>query len=398
MVWLHRWTGLVMAGFLILEGATGALLAFRVPLERVFAPQLFAAPRPGFAPLGLGELAERAQRRLPDARIAYFWLEDRRAILRVVPRPDDATGEPRRVGFDHVFLDPWTGAELGRRQEGDLSQGAINLVPFIYALHMNLAAGEGGMLVLGVVALAWTLDCLVGFYLTLPVTRTRMLRRWAPAWRLKSSARAVRVHFDLHRAGGLWLWPLLFVFGWSSVMFNLPQVYAPVTRALFDLQDDMDMPRRFHLHRNPAPRLSWTQAQRVGEALLAGEAQRHGFTLNRPYGMAYIEDWGIYTYTAASSADVQAHAWSTSVSIDGDSGAWIATELPRGQHAGNTVGTWLRALHFADLQDSTAYRIAVAALGGATMVLSVTGIYIWHRKRRARLWVSVRRRLGSGAG
>ena len=30
-------------------------------------------------------------------------------------------------------------------------------------------------------------------------------------------AASYRVNFDLHRAGGLWLWPLLFVFAWSSV-------------------------------------------------------------------------------------------------------------------------------------------------------------------------------------
>ena len=43
-VWLHRWVGLAMAGFLVVVGLTGSLLAFDHELERVFAPQLFAAP------------------------------------------------------------------------------------------------------------------------------------------------------------------------------------------------------------------------------------------------------------------------------------------------------------------------------------------------------------------
>jgi len=385
LVWLHRWTGLLMAGFLIVEGLTGALLVYRVPLERWLAPQLFAVARPGIAQLPLAELATRAERSLPQARIAYFWLEERQAIVRVLPRVDQSTGKAYELDFDHLYLDPWSGRELGRRREGDLSQGMINLVPFIYQIHMSLAAGELGALALGVVALAWTIDCFVGFYLTLPVARTRFLRRWRPAWRIKLPASGVRSNFDLHRAGGLWLLPLLFVFGWSSVMFNLQRVYQPVTRALLDYQDDMELVGKFHLRRNSSPRLGWSAAQSAGQRLLAQQALSHGFSVGRPYGMAYIEEWGVYTYSAMSSANVQAHGWGTSVWIDGNSGALISTDFPQRQHSGNTVETWLRALHFADLRDSALYRVTVFVVGLATVMLSVTGVYLWWKKRKARL-------------
>ena len=385
LVWLHRWTGLLMAGFLIVEGLTGALLVYRVSLERWLAPQLFAVARPGIAQLPLAELATRAERSLPQARIAYFWLEERQAIVRVLPRVDQSTGKAYELDFDHLYLDPWSGRELGRRREGDLSQGMINLVPFIYQIHMSLAAGELGALALGVVALAWTIDCFVGFYLTLPVARTRFLRRWRPAWRIKLPASGVRSNFDLHRAGGLWLLPLLFVFGWSSVMFNLQRVYQPVTRALLDYQDDMELVGKFHLRRNSSPRLGWSAAQSAGQRLLAQQALSHGFSVGRPYGMAYIEEWGVYTYSAMSSANVQAHGWGTSVWIDGNSGALISTDFPQRQHSGNTVETWLRALHFADLRDSALYRVTVFVVGLATVMLSVTGVYLWWKKRKARL-------------
>ena len=60
-VFIHRWTGLAMAGFLIIVGVTGALLAFNSELERLISPQLYAAPRPGVEPLDLASLAERAE-------------------------------------------------------------------------------------------------------------------------------------------------------------------------------------------------------------------------------------------------------------------------------------------------------------------------------------------------
>jgi len=389
-VWMHRWVGLVLAGFLILEGLTGSVLAFRIPLERAINPQLFGDPLRGGRPLDLATLAERAEAQEPHARIDYFSVDHDQTYVRVSPRIDPATGGPWPLHFDRVFLDPYTGRELGVRRDGDIGEGPRNLLSFLYALHMNLAAGTAGYWVLGLVALAWTIDCFVSFYLTLPIVLRGFLRRWAPAWRIKVPARAVRVNFDLHRAGGLWFWPILFVFAWSSVMFNLEGAYVPVMRALGDYQDAESVMHRPGLHVNASPRLDWRAAQAIGDKALCAVAAAHGIKIIRPYGMAYIEAFGVYTYAVVSSLNVQGGDWGTSVWVDGDTGEIRDVSLPRGQHNGNTVDTWLRALHFADLHDSVVYRVFVFLLGFVVVTLSVTGIYLWLKKRRARRWSKVR--------
>jgi len=44
------------------------------------------------------------------------------------------------------------------------------------------------------------------------------------------------IHFDLHRAFGLWVWPLLLVFALSSVSLNLKnEVYEPFMKTVFGL-------------------------------------------------------------------------------------------------------------------------------------------------------------------
>ena len=48
-------------------------------------------------------------------------------------------------------------------------------MPFIYSLHFKLALGMTGFWIMGIVALVWTLDCFVGFYLTLPAGMQRLL-------------------------------------------------------------------------------------------------------------------------------------------------------------------------------------------------------------------------------
>ncbi|MCX7056492.1 MAG: PepSY-associated TM helix domain-containing protein [Proteobacteria bacterium] len=386
VVWIHRWVGLLLAGFLILEGLTGSLLAFREPLERWVNPQLFGSPSAGAAPLDLATLATLAEAAEPHARLDYFLVYHDQVVVRVSPRVNSATGGEWPLTFDHLYLDPYTGRELGTRREGDITQGRINVISFLYALHMNLSAGTTGYLILGIVALAWTIDCFVGLYLTMPAAFRDFLQRWRPSWLVKINAKPVRVNFDLHRAGGLWLWPVLLVFAWSSVMFNLNPTYIAVTRSVLDYEDPMSVMQRPGLHESPAPQLNWSDAQILGERALRRVAAERGFKILRPYGMAYIESLGVYTYAVESSLNVQNSAWSTSVWVDGDTGDIRDVSVPSGEHTGNTVETWLRALHFADLHDSTEYRIFVAATGLATTMLSVTGIYLWWKKRRARRW------------
>jgi uncharacterized iron-regulated membrane protein len=384
-VLIHRYVGLFLAGFLILEGLTGSILAFETPISEWLAPQTFAPPRPGVPALGLGALAEHLEAIEPKARVGFFSIDGRQAGFSMLPRTDPATGKPYALPFDHIVLDPWTGAELARLRNGELSQGPANIVPFIYKLHQNLAMGGWGTILLGVAAVLWTLDCFVAVYLTLPVSTSRFLPRWKPAWLIKWRSSGFRITFDLHRASGLWLWPLLFVLAWSSVMFTLPeQVFDPVTKALFSYRSDAETMAAMSARPSiPHPKLTWAAAQAAGERLMAQMAARRGFRIERPYGMAYIPDWGVYTYSVIGSANIQAHGWETSLWLDGDTGALVSEDVPGAEPIGNDLTTWLRALHFGDLRDSLIYRTILCASGFAVSLLSVTGVLIWLKKRRA---------------
>ena len=118
------------------------------------------------------------------------------------------------------------------------------------------------MWLLGVVAIIWTLDCFVGFYLTLPVA-ARPIRaarppyrqlargwwaRWEPAWRIKTTGSPYRITFDIHRAFGLWTWALLFILAFTAFSLNLyREVFYPVmslvsevTPTPFDVREPAD--------------------------------------------------------------------------------------------------------------------------------------------------------------
>ena len=386
LLW-HRYVGLALAAFLIVQGVTGSLLAFKEPIARWLAPAYFAsAPTSGAVPLPLAALAQRAEAAAPQAKLGFFSVEPHQAVMRMYERENPVTHRAVPLGFHLLFLDPWTGRELGRVQGDRLSEGPISWMGFVYAIHQNLAVGGWGTFALGIVATLWTVDCFLAVVLTLPVSRERFWRRWGKAWAIKRrGTSAYRLNLDLHRAGSLWLWLVLFVFAWSSVMLTLPQVYDPVTAALFDTRTFGETMALVGTRKPVArPRLGWREAQAAGERLMADAAQAHHFRVLRPFGMAYIEPWGIYTYGVISDANVSNHAWETSLWLDGNDGHLVELDLPSGQHPGNTIGTWLHALHYADLTDSIAYRWLVFVFGALLAGLAGTGVYIWWHKRRAR--------------
>ncbi|HTO78332.1 MAG TPA: PepSY-associated TM helix domain-containing protein [Methylocystis sp.] len=393
-VWLHRWVGLLMAGFLIIVGLTGSLLAFNMELERVFAPQLFAGPRPGAQALGLGALAESAEGLVPQGRVIYLTrsAEDQIKVY-FEPREDPVTKKAHDLGFTEFFLDPYTGAELGRRRNADLSQGLVNLMPFIYDLHWRLALGDIGQWVLGVVALAWTIDCFVAFYLTLPQTTVSFWRRWKLAWLVKGNAGFYRLNFDLHRAPGLWLWALLFVFAWSSVMMDMRRpVYEWVMGALFDFSSRLDEIDNSARPDGLPPKLDWLQAEAKARRHLEDLGAKRGFAVTAPISMSYERAHNAYSYEARTSYDiVDQGRWAGGafVSFDGDTGALLKFTPPHDERLGNTIENWLYALHMG-LVLGMPYRLLVCVLGLVIVLLSVTGVYIWWKKRAARLRSSER--------
>jgi uncharacterized iron-regulated membrane protein len=90
-----------------------------------------------------------------------------------------------------------------------------------------------------------------------------------------------------------------------------------------------------------------------------------------------------------SGRDIQDRRGNTEVLFDADTGEMRLLLLPTGQYAGNTVTSWLYALHEANV--GMPYRIFVCVLGLVIVMLSATGVYIWWKKRRARKFSASRR-------
>ena len=375
-----------MAAFLVIEGITGSMLAFRGPLTRFFDPGLYSHPPvPSARQLDLASLVEIAERREPTDKFHWFLpLGDGVALVAMVPRVDAGTDqEGMHKGLVYLALDPWTGAEVRRMDGGLYGKGFLpNVMPFTYELHKNLVLGKAGGWILCITALLWTIDCLAGVYLTFPRTFGRFWPRWVPAWLIRAQARAPRVNMDVHRSLSLWLWFALLLFAGSSVALvdNL-SVYSGFTDALFG-PSSMVAPPRSARPAGP-PRLNWHAAFERGRALAAEEGKRGGFTVGEPDGF-WLSDDGLYTLRADTSRRFPEHR-SLVVSFDGDTGAPARPWGLPDPDANAIFTEWLVDFHMiGDPFDDTAYRWFVFLFGLALSAISATGVLAWYFKRRGR--------------
>lgn len=369
-----------MAGFLIMAGLTGSALAFREELEAWLAPGLhLAASARGTAsgsPLDAFVLRERVEAQLPvGARVdtVQFRVEPGRTVVLRVHGPG--------LDFDEVFADPMDGSLQGRRLSTALGTAPGQLMPTVFALHHSLALpGPWGTLLLGVVSLLWTVDCFVGAWLTWPRGRPA-LPKWRSAWKVKWRAGWRRASFDLHRAGGLWLWAVLLLFAWSSVMFNLnTQVYQPVMSAALPFDDTWSAPPTEARGRSLLGRQA---AHRAAQEAMKELANAHGFAVLAEERLLLNRARGDYIYMVRSTADLREHVGNTAVRVDAYTGAKLGHWLPTGGAAGNTVSNWLGALHMGHV-GGLGWRAFVAVTGAMLVMLSLTGMLIWARKRSAR--------------
>jgi len=396
LVFQHRWTGLLMTAFLVVVGLTGSILAFSPQLDRIINPQLHVQPRTGQKPLDYASLAEKADAIIgPKGATWYFTVapDPDQVGVHCGGHTDPKTGKPYDLGFNMLYLDPYTGEELGRGIcEGPTKFSRVNWESWVLNLHQSCFIGDVGNTVVGYVAIVWTIDCFVGFYLTLPLGLSGFFRRWKPAWWVKWRAGTFRLNYDLHRAGGLWLWPLLFIFAWSGVMFNCGAVYEKVMGKLFPYKTfDQQLQTLHPGHISEYPKLSWRQALPLCEKLAEQQAKLKGFTIERPSGFCYITDPGVYSYSFVAKGDLGATTMPSGLWMDGDTGELQSIDFPGHSPIGNRITNWLYSLHWADFHGYLWYRALVCSLGLAIAGLSVTGVYVWWKKRETQGVIRIRK-------
>ncbi|ALU89341.1 iron-regulated membrane protein [Herbaspirillum rubrisubalbicans M1] len=390
LVLLHRWFGLAVAVFLFIAGVTGALISWDHELDAWLNPQLFDAhsaqgPVAGQPLPGL-ELARRVEAAEPALRVTYVLTETEpghTSNMMVEPRIDPATGKLYHLDYNQIAVDPVTAEIQGRRMWGAISLSRENLLPFLYKLHYTMhlpevGGIETGIWLMGIIGIVWSLDCFIALYLSFPNWRS-----WRKSFVFRWRDGGHKLQFDLHRSGGVWIWVLLLVLAVSSVSMNLEgQVMRPILQTFSTLTaSPFDTRTPLAPEKVPQPRISREQA------VVLGREQGHKLGLTEPVGgVFYSGMFGVYGVgffqPGNDHGDVGlGNAW---LYFDAMSGAYEGGKIPGRGSAGDIFLQAQFPLHSGRILGLTG-RVLISLMGVLVAMLSVTGVILWVRKRRARV-------------
>ena len=370
LVLLHRYVGLATAAFLLVAGIGGAVAAFQEELDAALNPAFFVAASDGPA-LAPSELARRIEAGDPHRQLRFLPLAQAPGrALRAYVQPKH---EGHALAYDEVAVDPATGIEQGRRLWGACCFERPNLVSFLYRLHFSMALpGMLGIWVVGCAAIAWLFDCFVGLYLTLP-RAAPLWAKWRKRWAIKTTAGAGRMIYDSHNAFGLWPWLLLAVLALSSIAMNLR---AEVFKPAVSLFAEVTPAPAFTAAEGGERRIDWDEAV----ALAADDAAIRGWTTPPQWIYWAGDELRYHVGFDVRDPDRRDDGSRRELAIDADSGAVDAVRDPARRSGGDVFIDLQYPLHTGRLLGFPG-RVLIGLAGLATAVLSLTGVWLWLRRR-----------------
>ncbi|AQR62781.1 peptidase [Brevundimonas sp. LM2] len=158
--WTHRWSSLVSTLFLLMLCLTGLPLVFSHELNEVLLDAPWAPSAPEAQPLSLDQVLATALARQPGDVPAFMSFDEDRPVVNVTSRaPDAPAGQYNFQPIDQTSGDP-----------APLVAGHP-VVEFLLQLHTDLFLGLGGMLFLGGMGLMFLVAVVSGVVLYAPFMR-----------------------------------------------------------------------------------------------------------------------------------------------------------------------------------------------------------------------------------
>jgi uncharacterized iron-regulated membrane protein len=239
----------------------------------------------------------------------------------------------------------------------------------LYQLHIDLMLGDWMVWLLGVVALLWIGDHIISAILSFPKASA-----WAASFRIHRGARGHKLVFDLHRAAGLWLFPVTLMLAVSGVFFNLNKEF----RATVDAVSPLSL--RYDQTAPALPEPQFSPALSIDEAIAVARAAAGGAEVD---AVNILPAKGLYWVRLFDPRDLADYGqrW---IYVSMDEPVVLSDTHQAQGAAGDVFLAWQYPLHSGRVFGWTG-RLIVFASGLAVCALCVTGVMIWAKKRAARL-------------
>lgn len=360
--WVHKWTSLVSTVFLLMLCVTGLPLIFHDEIDRLTE----GTPRFGMPGVGsssdapglrtLDHMLARALAERPGEVPVFMAFDNAQPAMTITtaPRPD-SPGQDMTL----LHLDRSTGELLAAEAEGE------GVMHFILQLHTDMFLGLPGMLFLGAMGVLFALALVSGVVLYAPFMRK------LPFGTLRvSRSRQVR-WLDYHNLLGV------VTVGWALVVGITGSIHtlADLINDAWQRNELADMTRAYAGRESlpPARYGSLDRAMARARAALPG---------NNPQFIAFpggsFSSKHHYAVFFQGDTPLTEHLLTPAL-IDAQTGAFTdARPMPWM----NKALSLSRPLHFGDY-GRLPLKLLWAVLDVFTIIVLVTGLYLWLGKRRA---------------
>jgi len=346
-LWLqvHKWIGLALAVLIIPISLTGAALVWHDSLEAQLDPQRHEVTGPAALPPS-AYAAAAAAALTPGERLATLrFSPEGEPVVAVASKPATGGGRPER---SNIWLDPRKASVIDRAGAND------GLVRAMHQIHgsMMIPGGWGRPLV-GWVGAFMFVSCLTGIWLWWPLSGG-----FASGFKWK---RRNTTNANLHYLTGFWVLIPLAMLSFTGAWISFPSVFGAFE----------SIPARGPAggRGGPAQPLVATQSS-VDTAVAAATPYAQGKLLSVAWPTEREAAWTIQFETDGAPAEVKV----------ADAGA-VATppEPPRPETLARTMRRWHDGTDMG-----VVWRVVITLGGIIPALLSVTGIIIWWRARKAR--------------
>jgi uncharacterized iron-regulated membrane protein len=350
---LHLAVALAAGAFLVVFGATGAVMAFEPELDRLLHPHRSYVEREGFSRANaqskpLEELGRLASAAAAGERVIGYRLSGSPALSYQI-----------QFRGKSVFIDQYTGHVLG------VSEPGPDFLARVHQLHLRLLIqnrSDSGKTIMTWAGVAMLFLLLSGLYLWWPLKRVTV----------HPSVGGRRLWFDLHNATGIFSFVFLLALAVTGVVIGFDDRITPwlyrITRSRPLVM--YAPPPKFQVTPSGAP-IGPDRAIAIARSTLPGA---------EPISINVPAPAGVYSIAARFPED-RTPGGRSRIFIDQYSGAVLLAEGSRSAPAGSRLITLNRAIHTGDVVGIPSKTIMSLA-SVVVIVQLVSGVVMWLKRAR----------------
>ncbi len=360
---IHLYISLWLGAFLVIAGLTGSILVYEHTLDKFFNSESMLIEHPGNQSKSIAELINSANLQSPikgaPSHIQLPTSPDEALIIRY-QMPAEGNHKGHNHHFYELMLNQYTGEVIGQRDQ------FTSLMGLVLRLHFNLFADETGQLIMGITSLLTLLLIMTGIYIWWP-----KLKHLKAAFIIKRNASPTRFNFDLHKTVGIYTALILFSVSLSGVHFNMPYLFRPIVN-YFSPVDNMRAAVVSEKVMDVS--ISTETAINIAEQIFPGiEVKRVSFPANKT---------GVYM-VMGKQIDEMSDKGTTILWVDQYSGKVLKAKDPHQLSPGNAFLNIQLPLHNGEILGEPG-RVLVLIAGFAPLLLMITGVIHWLKKRRSK--------------